>query len=209
MKNIIVLGARFVCNPILLLITLKKTLCIKPRVKNAGILFFVCFLSFDIQSESTTSNVDAVFRFSITIEANAAQVWPFLFQADKWKYSIRKLEAIKLTDQQEGGITAVYQTGLSDRPSLFIKTQKIVPNKRYGFSIYNSSNEFVGFAAYDLYEKNGKTHLIYDVYTHTELLELSDEQTVIQKRKIIAEMESRQPKELMALKAIVENQNNA
>lgn len=155
-------------------------------------------------SESTISDVDTISRFKISIAANAQQVWPILLQADRWRDSIEKLEAINLTAQQEGGVMAVYHLGSNNKPGILIKIQKIVLHKYYGFSIYSPSNEFVGFAAYALHENNGNTHLTYDVYVHSELINISDEGALVQKRKIISEMEIRQPKELTALKIMVE-----
>ena len=173
-------------------------------IKPVGIFCVLLFLPLTSNSNEPETNVDTAFYFSILIDAKAENVWPFLFQLDKWKYSVEKLENITLAGDREGGVVAVYQDKSANQPGLMIKTLKILRHKHYSFTIYSYAGQFVGFAAYDLKEEKGKTQLTYDVYLRTTLAGVTEEQAAVRKQQIVEGMEMRQPKELAALKALVE-----
>ena len=174
-------------------------------LKSAMVLCFLLLLSLNTYSNETGTKIETAFYFSVSINAKAEVVWPFLFQVDKWKYSVAKLENKYLSGDQEGGVVAAYPKESADKPGLLIKTLKIIPIKHYSFSIYSYAGQFVGFAAYDLKEENGKTDLTYYVYLQTRLSVTSDEQAAEQKQQMVESMEARQPKELAALKVLVES----
>ena len=196
--------AMFICKSNQPLNTAEKTKCIGLRVRKVVTLIFLCLFSVNVLSDIKESNIDVAFRFSIAIKAKAEQVWPFLFQIDQWKQSIARLESMKLTGEQENGVVAVYPENSSDKHGLLIKTEKIISNTRYSFSIYSPTGDFIGFATYSLEEESDKTQLTYDVYMHISLSGLSNTQIMTRKKQIVTEMEMRQPNELKNLKKIVE-----
>ena len=173
-------------------------------LKPVSLFCFLWLLSLNTYSNEAYTKIDAAFYFSVLIDAKKDVVWPFLFQVNKWKYSVARLENEHLTGEQEGGVVAVYQKVSAVNPGLLIKTLKIIPNQHYSFSIYSYAGQFVGFAAYDLIEKKGETRLSYNVYLQTTLAKVSDREAEVHRQKIIEGMEVRQPKELAALKALVE-----
>ena len=173
-------------------------------VTSSVALFVLLFLSFNAHANESDKKVDAAFYFSVLIDARPEKIWPLLFQVDKWKYSVDRLENRLLTGSQEGGVVAVYSPGSSDSTAL-IKTLKILPNRHYSFSLYANAEQFVGFAAYDLQDENGKTRLTYKIYFHLSFPGLTEEQVAGKTKQMALELESRQPKELAALKALVES----
>ncbi len=168
------------------------------------IVFYLLLVSLGACSNENDLKLEAAFHFPVSINAGKDAVWPFLFQVDKWKYSVSRLRSKHLTADQEGGVVEVFQGGASDKPSLLIKTLKIVPNEHYSFSIYANTGQFVGFAAYNLKEEKGKTSVTYDVYIQTAMPGASSHQVEERKKLMVDEMENRQPKELATLKALVE-----
>ena len=168
------------------------------------VLCFILFLPLFAYSNETDKNIETAFHFSVEIDEKAEKVWPLLFEIDKWKYSIEKLENKVLTGDREGGVVAIYKDG-SAQPGLTIETLKILLHRHYSFSIYSNTGKFIGFAAYNLKEERGKTYLTYDIYLHTILSGITQDQATLRKHKIVESMEKRQPEELAALKALVES----
>jgi hypothetical protein len=169
----------------------------------------VIFLVFAGKPDAAFANLspqklETAFRFSIAVDAAPELVWPSLFKLDQWKYSVAKLEDRTLSGDQEGGVVAVYQDATSDEPGLLIKTLKIIPQQHYSFSIYTNEQQFVGFASYDLSRANGQTQLIYTVYLQGSAAGLKPAEVAARQRQIKADLETRQAKELAALKALVE-----
>ena len=172
--------------------------------KLVGIVTLLLSFSFNVHSNEMEKEVDSAFYFSVLIEATPEIIWPLLFQIDKWKYSIDRLENRVLTGDQEGGSVDIYSPG-SVVSTALIKTLKILPNKHYSFSMYANAEKFVGYAAYDLQYDNGKTRLTYKIYFHLVFQGFTDEQVAAKTKEMASELESRQPKELAALKSLVES----
>ncbi len=116
-------------------------------------------------SQDVGANLDLMHRFTITINAKADKVWPYLFHGDQWGW-FGKVANVKLTGEQEGGVVALYVDAKADTPTCLIKTVRIQANKWYGFSIYCYGYRFNGFGSFNLDEKNGATQLTYDLFLH-------------------------------------------
>jgi len=154
--------------------------------KNAQlILFSLCFLPIGILSMANISQAaaddikkfDLIVRTEITINAPASKVWPFLFKAQEWKQSIGKLERVAGEPNKEGETLRVTPKGAGEDQGYYIKYVRVVENRQLVIKIFNIPDDGnVGFSDFSLFESNGKTHMIYDVYVEYRLPGMTDEE---------------------------------
>ena len=177
------------------------------RIQLLTLLYSCLLLSSNVTSHEIDSNLDLMHRFSVTIDTKPENVWPFLFQGDKWQW-FAKVKSLKLTGDQQGGIVGLYADAKADTPDFLIKTIKADMYKHYGFSIYGLDEQFYGFGAFDLEANGNKTYLTYELYLHNLLsppLGATDEQI----RELVLQREQGQKadknRKLAVLKALVES----
>jgi len=120
---------------------------------------------------------DLIVRTEITINTPASEVWPFLFKAQEWKQSIGKLERVAGEPNQEGETIRVTPKGAEENQGYYIKYVRVVEDRQLVIKIFNIPDDgTVGFSDFSLFESNGKTHMIYDVYVEYRLTGMSDEE---------------------------------
>jgi len=120
---------------------------------------------------------DLIVRTEITINAPASAVWPFLFNVKEWKGSIGKLERVAGEPNKEGETLRVTPKGTGENQGYYIKYVRAVENRQLVIKIFNIPDDgAMGYSDFSLFESNGKTHLIYDVYVEYNLPGMSDEE---------------------------------
>jgi len=158
-------------------------------------------------AQATDDNVkkfDLIVRTEITIDAPASSVWPYLFNAKKWKTSIANLERVAGEPNKAGETLRVTPKGAGEDQGYYIKYVRVVENRQLVIKIFNIPDDgVVGYSDFSLFESNGKTHLLYDVYAEYSLPGMTDEevktfgQQVHEGTKNKLEMENRKLKELV------------
>ena len=169
----------------------------------ALVFWTTLFFSTFIYAEKTNVVSDSISRFSTMINSKPQKIWPLLFQPERWKW-VAEHKNVHLSGDKERGVVAIYGKKGADSPTLFLKTLRIEQYKYYGFSIYSVEEEFLGFGAFILEEKNNQTHLSYEIYLHQSLGIVTQQEArkINEKRQV--EMEQRQPRELATLKQLAE-----
>jgi len=120
---------------------------------------------------------DLIVRTEITIDAPASAVWPYLFDVKEWKQSIGKLERVGGEPNKEGETLRVIPKGAEEDQGYYIKYVRVVENRQLVLKIFNIPDDgAVGFSDFSLFESNGTTHMIYDVYVEYRLPGMSDDQ---------------------------------
>jgi len=156
---------------------------------------------------TATENIkkfDLIVRTEISINAPASAVWPYLFNVKKWKTSIAKLERVAGDPNKVGETLRVTPKGTVEDQGYYIKYVRVVENRQLVIKIFNIPDDgVVGYSDFSLFESNGKTHLIYDVYAEYSLPAMTDEevktfgQQVYEGTKNKLEIENHRLKELV------------
>jgi hypothetical protein len=172
---------------------------------------FVFIMSLLVMAPTATEEIkkfDLIVRTEISINAPASAVWPYLFNVKEWKTSISKLERVTGEPNKVGDTLRVTPKGAGEDQGYYIKYVRLVENQQLVIKIFNIPDDgVVGYSDFSLFESNGKTNLIYDVYAEYSLPGMSDEEVkefgwrIYKGTKIKLESENRKLKEL------VESQN--
>jgi hypothetical protein len=128
-------------------------------------------------SPNEVKKFDLIVRTEVTINAPAATVFPFLFNVKEWKGSIGKLERVAGEPNKEGETLRVTPKGAGEDQGYYIKYARVVENRQLVIKIFNIPDDgTVGYSDFSLFETDGKTHMIYDVYVEYNLPGMSDEE---------------------------------
>jgi hypothetical protein len=151
---------------------------------------------------------DVVVRTKITLDRPPKLVWPYLLDMGKWMSGLR-FQNIKGNAGEEGQVRLV----TPDRDSLyhayFITTVRARPFEQYVLKVTpEQGTDYFGFADFSTMERDGKTHMIYDIYlelkvateTEQELRRISEEQCANVRAEVLRNNET--------LKRIVESHGN-
>ena len=149
---------------------------------------------------------DLIVRAEITIEAPASSVWPFLFKTKEWKSSIGKLERVAGESNKEGETLRVIPEGARESQGYYIKYVRVVDNRQLVIKIFNIPDDgTLGYSDFSLFESQGRTHMIYDVYVEYRLTDMTEEEVQQFGEQAYEATKSKLESENQKLKELVES----
>jgi hypothetical protein len=182
----------------------KKSACFSVLILSALLISEITLPNLLLGTPDEVKKFDLIVRTEIAIDAPASAVWPYLFDVKDWKESIGKLERVAGEPMQEGETLRVTPRGAGEDQGYYIKYVCVVENRQLVIKIFNIPDDgAVGFSDFSLFESEGKTHMIYDVYVEYSLTGMTDEeiknfgQQVYEGTKKKLEIENRKLKELV------------
>lgn len=103
---------------------------------------------------------------SILIDRPAERIWPFILDTDQWK---RALQHQRVRGAQgELGEVVAESIAKGQAPLFYSETVELVPNIRRTIKLYAPNHgPLIGFASWELEERDAKTRVTYQVYSET------------------------------------------
>jgi hypothetical protein len=103
---------------------------------------------------------------SILIDRPAARVWPFILDTDQWKRALQH-QRVSGAPGELGEVVAE-SIAKGQAPLFYSETVELVPNVRRTIKLYAPNHgPLIGFASWELEERDDKTRVTYHVYSET------------------------------------------
>jgi hypothetical protein len=127
---------------------------------------------------------DVVVRTEITFDRRASVVWSCLVDMHRWMHGL-SFQNVRGQTGEEGQVRLVTPEGDSLYGKYFITTVRARPFEQYVLKVApEQGTDYFGFVDFSLTEKDGETHMIYDIYVELkvtaagaeELRRISEEQ---------------------------------
>lgn len=125
-------------------------------------------MSADSSGVSSTK-CDVVVRAEVTIDRCAHDVWlPFL-EMESWMTGLR-FENVSGERGAEGEVRLVTPTPDSLYRSYYTRAVRVTPRQQYVVKVTPAEGAgYLAFADFSFTERDGKTHLVYDIYLELSL----------------------------------------
>jgi carbon monoxide dehydrogenase subunit G len=147
----------------------------------------------------------------VLIDRPATQIWPYIIEINGWKQGNRLVHVAG----ERGGLGEIFASVPRDKPdgepSNYVQTVELTPRERRTIKIYGlERGPLIGFASWELEEKDGRTRVSYHVYTEVLLPLTSVESRTTNEleeaqRRYVLDNNTRFKAELQELKRIVES----
>jgi len=147
---------------------------------------------------------DLIVRTEIDFDRPASNVWPWLLAMDKWMSGLR-FQDIRGKAGDEGQVRLVTPEGESLYRSYFITTVCVRPFAQYVLKVTpERGTDYLGFADFSITERDGRTHMIYDIYLELRVAAASAEELLRVRADQYASVRAEALRNNEALKSLAE-----